>query len=532
MIKKKTVLVIGTGPSGLCVAKHLIDHPGLFTQVDIVEEGSQIGGTFRNKSYEDGKMVSSTYITAFSDYRWHEFTAEKQKGDSHHAMIDKYLEYLDAYTEKFDLLSRIHFNKKVVNVVKSHGKYKVFFANQIQPSTYDYVCLCSGLHHLPFIPDVYKKVKNPTAIMHSIDYKTKEVMRNKRVLIVGCGETAMDIAYHATGVSKSVAMVIRDGFLSAPTRLTDNVPLDTFITNLFECSYVHPYVEKFRIKQMITTVFFRAGFLIFTGASVGYNQWVGGLANVKRGYHIINKQDKALPYLNRPYKQKSWRGRWFYKDPLDDPKRHYIRVYKNEVKNVVEVADSETSTRVIFTDDRAATFDLIILCTGYEQKFNMDLPHGKSTLPNERNIVFSDDLQLPYFGFVRPNVGAIPPMTELQILWWLRRIQNGVKLPLAKTTYNLLRKNKRTINYSVDYGNYMHVLGRDIGVAPNLFSRFFLVDHPKALLSYMFGQAYISFFRLQGAYADSHSLKVSEKELYQVVKNRGIITNIIFLFIF
>ena len=119
--------MIGTGPSGLCVAKHLIDHPGLFTQVDIVEEGSQIGGTFRNKSYEDGKMVSSTYITAFSDYRWHEFTAEKQKGDSHHAMIDKYLEYLDAYTEKFDLLSRINFNKKVVNVIKYHGKNKVDF---------------------------------------------------------------------------------------------------------------------------------------------------------------------------------------------------------------------------------------------------------------------------------------------------------------------------------------------------------------------------------------------------------------------
>ena len=46
-----------------------------------------------------------------------------------------------------------------------------------------------------------------------------------------------------------------------------------------------------------------------------------------------------------------------------------------EVKKVVEVSDSEISTKVIFTDDRAETFDLIILCTGYDQKFNMDLPH-------------------------------------------------------------------------------------------------------------------------------------------------------------
>ena len=44
----------------------------------------------------------------------------------------------------------------------------------------------------------------------------------------------------------------------------------------------------------------------------------------------------------------------------------------------------------------------------------------------------------------------------------------------------------------VDYGAYMHDLARDIGAAPHL-SRW--LTHPKVLIAYAFGQAYITFFR-------------------------------------
>ena len=525
----KKALVIGAGPSGLCVAKHLLDRKDLFSQVDIVEQGNDIGGTFRNKSYEDGKLVSSTYITAFSDLRWDEFTTEKIAGDTHHPTIEAYVDYLDKYVEKFALKPHIKFNRSVVGVKRLGEKYNVFFADQAEPVVYDYICLCSGLHHVPLIPDVFKKVMPSDKVMHSLDYKKKSILADKRVLIVGCGETAMDIAYHATGVSKSVGMVIRRGFLAAPTRLADNVPLDTFITNLFECCYIHPYVERFRIKQMFATVFFRAFFKIFTGRSVGFNQWVGGLAEVKRGYHIINKQDKALPYLNRPFKNNSWLGRNVYKDALDDPNRKTIDVKRYEISDIVETKESESALSVTFSSGKKEEFDLVVLCTGYDQKFCMDLPHGPTDLPNERNIVFTDDTNLGYFGFVRPNVGAIPPMSELQVFWWLKRILNQIPMPLTKPSYLLMGGNRRVGDYGVDYGNYMHDLGRDMGAAPNLLSRFFLLKHPKALVAYTFGQAFISFFRLQGDFANKHSLKTAETELYQLVLNRGWAANLIFL---
>ena len=52
----------------------------------------------------------------------------------------------------------------------------------------------------------------------------------------------MDLAYRAVTTSnKQVSLVVRHGFLSVPTVLTEDIPLDTYITNLFECCYQHKW---------------------------------------------------------------------------------------------------------------------------------------------------------------------------------------------------------------------------------------------------------------------------------------------------
>jgi hypothetical protein len=50
-------------------------------------------------------------------------------------------------------------------------------------------------------------------------------------------------------------------------------------------------------------VVIRLIFFFLTGCTQGYNQWVGGVREVKRGYHILCKSTAAMPYLNRPLKQ-------------------------------------------------------------------------------------------------------------------------------------------------------------------------------------------------------------------------------------
>ena len=61
--KRKRVLVIGCGPSGLVATKTLLSRG--YT-VKAIDGASAIGGAFRSKYYEDACLVSSKYITGDS----------------------------------------------------------------------------------------------------------------------------------------------------------------------------------------------------------------------------------------------------------------------------------------------------------------------------------------------------------------------------------------------------------------------------------------------------------------------------------
>lgn len=47
--------------------------------------------------------------------------------------------------------------------------------------------------------------------------------------------------------------------------------------------------------------------------------------------------------------------------------------------------------------------------------------------PTLHNILHPSCPRVGHIGFVRPNVGAIPPMAEMQVMWWLAYNKNNLK---------------------------------------------------------------------------------------------------------
>ena len=179
-----------------------------------------------------------------------------------HPPISEYLQYLHKYCEAFGLYDHIYFDVHITQLHKHHVStdkwnnstlYSVdckFFGDQkdqkntqsLLKMKFDAVAVCSGLHNVPYTPKIKGLEHFKGKIMHSSQYKKRSIFKNKKVLIVGCGETAMDLAYRAVITStKQVSLVVRKGFLSVPTVLTEDIPLDTYITNLFECCYQHKW---------------------------------------------------------------------------------------------------------------------------------------------------------------------------------------------------------------------------------------------------------------------------------------------------
>ena len=78
-----------------------------------------------------------------------------------------------------------------------------------------YIAVCSGLHVLPEIPKIpgIEHVLEPKqgravqpAVYHSHEYKSRDQLAERRVMILGTGETGMDLAYEAakTGAEEVV----------------------------------------------------------------------------------------------------------------------------------------------------------------------------------------------------------------------------------------------------------------------------------------------------------------------------------------
>jgi len=225
-------------------------------------------------------------------------------------------------------------------------------------------------------------------------------------------------------------------------------------------------------------------------------------------------------------------------------------------KTQVEDVDVDGVT-VRFVDGRTYKADLIILATGYKQSFpfldgnirnemqreNMRANNDdhackgdtssygleEDYLPSEHFIVCKTRPRLSFIGFVRPNVGAIPPMSELQVMWWLERMRGKVNM-LTKSgppSYMVLGQK---YSYGVDYGNYMHRVAEDFDAAPTL-STLVKSSHPfRALYTYCIGQSMISLFRLQGPYESEKCWSVVTDELWRTCVRRGLVENCGLLF--
>lgn len=63
----KTVLIIGGGPGGLTTLKTLLHFPNREFDPVVLEAAPRVGGTFSQRSYENGNLVSSKQLTSFSD---------------------------------------------------------------------------------------------------------------------------------------------------------------------------------------------------------------------------------------------------------------------------------------------------------------------------------------------------------------------------------------------------------------------------------------------------------------------------------
>ena len=193
-VSRRRVAIIGSGPGGLVAARYLRHHG--FEPV-VFEQDDEIGGQWNVRSPHSGvwpSMVTNTsrWLTCFSDLALGPeaaiFPSNKE-----------ILAYLKRYALRFDILSQVRLGTRVELIERNrHGVGWLVRSNGAEEKSeiFPYVAVASGRFNKPLIPPLpgLDSFCGQCGVLHSFGYKDPESFRGKRVLVIGCAISALEIA--------------------------------------------------------------------------------------------------------------------------------------------------------------------------------------------------------------------------------------------------------------------------------------------------------------------------------------------------
>jgi cation diffusion facilitator CzcD-associated flavoprotein CzcO len=313
----KRYCIIGAGASGLPVVKAFADSGIAF---DCFEALGDVGGIWNPESphvvYGSTHLNSSEKLSRYIDLPFAE-------GLPYYLSWRQAEDYLRAYAREFGLYDKISFNKRVVDARREAGKWRIEIDGEKQPRFYDGLVVANGHHWHAKMPTDPGKFDGE--IVHSHDVKSKDQLKDKRVLVVGAGNSAVDILSDAALDGTRAVHSMRRSYYFFPKTLWGK-PTDVVIDRLSR----PPFPRQWRYRL------FKIGMRVLIGSHYKY-----GLPAPD------HKLFEAHPTACNTYLDHIVHGRIVTKPGIE-------RLEGN---------------RVHFVDETSEEVDLIIYATGYDISF-------------------------------------------------------------------------------------------------------------------------------------------------------------------
>ncbi|MFI9638529.1 flavin-containing monooxygenase [Micromonospora sp. NPDC051925] len=422
-----TVAVIGAGAAGLATLKALAD-----AQVPAVcfDSGDRVGGLWvygapGSPAYRTLHLNTSRTRTQFAD---HPMPADWPDYPDHARVAG----WLADYADRFALTGAVRLRHTVDRVVPERGdRWTVHADGPDGPTavTVDAVVVANGHNRVPRPPQPYPAGVSTAKQLHSHAYRSPEQLAGRRVLVVGGGNSAMDIAVDASYTADRTLLSLRRGVWVVPKHLLGR-PSDTLNGALARRL---PWRLRQRISQALLT------------ATVG-DPTRYGLPAPAHGF----LQDH--PTLS---------------DGL------LSRLAHGEIHPRPGIAALD-GDRVTFTDGRTDEVDLIIWCTGYRVEIPFLDPallgDGADTLPLYRHVFHPDVPGLAFVGLMQ-STGAAFPLVEAQARLVAAHLAGRYALPDPARQHADIRAERRAATQRwgqrrpamrVDFDSYLHQLGREL----------------------------------------------------------------------
>jgi dimethylaniline monooxygenase (N-oxide forming) len=426
------VCVIGAGSSGITSCQVLAARGIPF---DCFEKGSELGGNWR---YRNDNGMSSAYRSL------HINTSRDLMSYATYPMPDDYpdypnhwqiAKYFDDYVDHFGLRERISFRTEVKKVEPVAGEWEVTVEDEggrEQTNRYAAVMVANGHHWDPRWPEPPFPGSDDFAgeQMHAHYYKEPDVLEGKRVVVLGIGNSATDIAVESSRYAEATFLAMRRGAYVIPKYLR-GVPTDE----------AGPPILS-RLPLPVQRFFFMSSIKVAAGDMTKY-----GLPQPD------HKLLEAHPTVSSDLLPRLGHGD--------------IAVKPN--------IDRYTGGRTVrFVDGTEEEVDVVVYCTGYKISFPFFAPGlisaENNRIPLYRRVVSVQHPGLYFIGFIQP-LGAIMPIAEAQSEWVADLLQGKAELPSRRAMQRVIEREDRRMakryvaskrhTIQVDFYPYLRTIERE-----------------------------------------------------------------------
>jgi Flavin-binding monooxygenase-like len=428
MTQLPSTCVIGAGSSGIAAAKALYERGLPF---DCYEKSDRVGGNwvFGNKNGVSSAYRSLHINTSRERMEYADYPMPADYPDfPHHSEIAR---YFDSYVDHFGFRDKIVFETGVEHAERGdHGVWTVTLDSG-ETRQYDAVLVANGHHWDPRWPEPAFPGHFDGTQMHSHHYIENSGMRGKNVLVVGIGNSAMDIAVESSFVANRTFISSRRGAYILPKYLFGR-PLDQIGVNSLTP------ILPFAFRRAILMSMYRVG--------VGRVQDYG----LPEPDHKIGE---AHPTISADFLNRIAHGEMTWKPNISELQGGSVR----------------------FQDGSVESIDIIVWCTGYKVTFpffDEDFVSAPDNdLPLFRRVFKPGIDNLAFIALLQP-LGATMPLAEAQGRWIASYLRGEYHLPSRRDMERDMHQERERMRrryvaskrhtMQVDFDNYLYNLRKEL----------------------------------------------------------------------
>ncbi|CAA0833421.1 Probable indole-3-pyruvate monooxygenase YUCCA8 [Striga hermonthica] len=200
-------VIVGAGPSGLAVAAGLRQHGVPFV---VLERADCIASLWQNRTYDRLKLHLPKKFCQLPDFpfpdHYPEYPSKRQ-----------FVEYLESYAAKFEI--ELRFNE-CVRSAKYDSGCRLW---RVRTDGAEYLCqwlvVATGENAERVVPEIDGLEEFSGEVIHACDYKSGEGFPGKKVLVVGCGNSGMEVSLDLCNHGARPVMVVRSSVHVLPREI-------------------------------------------------------------------------------------------------------------------------------------------------------------------------------------------------------------------------------------------------------------------------------------------------------------------------